>query len=143
VVAFVESGLAKADIDPVLARHGQFNWSFHKGSAPIQIWSCCSDHLCFLSALAQPGKQKLGELFRYLLDAGHAPFTFDLNDNVIQLSLTVHASDIFSHGNPDELVTRVASFIEMADRFDNKLIEEFGCTPAPKTRLSFLKEATK
>ncbi|HEU4536832.1 MAG TPA: S1C family serine protease, partial [Polyangiaceae bacterium] len=43
VVAFVEGGLAKADVDPVLARHGKHNWSFHSGSAPIKIWCCCSE----------------------------------------------------------------------------------------------------
>ncbi len=143
VAAFVEEGLAKASIDPVLARHGALNWSFYSGSAPIQIWSCCSDHLCFQSGLAQPGKQNLGGLFRYLLSTEHAPFAFDLDDNLIQLSLTLHASDIFSHGNPEELVERVAAFIAAADRLDNKLIEEHGCQPAPQTRLSFLKEATK
>ncbi len=143
VAAFVESGLNRANIDPVLARHGALNWSFYSGSAPIQIWSCCSEHLCLSSGLAQPGKQQLEGLFRYLLSAEHAPFTFDLADNLIQLSLTLHASDIFTHGDPDELVERVATFIAMADRFDNKLIEEFGCLPAPKTQLTFLKEGTK
>jgi serine protease Do len=143
VVAFVEDGLGKAGIDPVLARHGALNWSFYSGSAPIQIWSCCSEHLCFLSALAQPGKQNLGPLFRYLLSSEHAPFAFDMNENTIRLSLTVHATDIFTHGKPEELVERVASFIAAADRYDDKLISEYGCVPAPKTRLSFLKEAGK
>jgi serine protease Do len=143
VVAFVEGGLAKANIDPVLARHGALNWSFYSGSAPIQIWSCCSEHLCFLSTLAQPGKQKLNELFRFLLSAEHAPFTFDMAENLIQLSLTLHASDIFAHNDLDELVARVSTFIAMADRFDNKLIEEYGCLPAPKTQLKFLKEGMK
>jgi serine protease Do len=143
VVAFVEGGLAKASIDPVLARHGSLNWSFYSGSAPIQIWSCCSEHLCFLSTLAQPGKQKLNELFRFLLSAEHAPFAFDMDDNLIQLSLTLHASDIFAHNDLDELVSRVSTFIAMADRFDNKLIEEYGCLPAPKTQLKFLKEGMK
>jgi serine protease Do len=143
VAAFVEAGLARADIDPVLARHGALNWSFHKGSAPIQIWSCCPDHLCFLSPLAQPGKQKLDALFRFLLSADHAPFAFDLDDNVIQLSLTLHASDLFAHANPEELVTYASTFIALADQLDDKLIEEYGCVPAPKTRRSFLKEPAK
>jgi serine protease Do len=143
VVAFVEGGLAKANIDPVLARHGVFNWSFYSGSAPVQIWSCCSEHLCFASGLAQPGKQKLGELFRFLLSAEHAPFVFDMSDNLIRLSLTLHASDVFAHSDPDELVARIGTFISMADRFDNLLIEDYGCLPAPNTQLTFLKEGTK
>ncbi len=143
VVAFVEDALAKAKIDPVLARHGELNWSFYSGSAPVQIWSCCPDHLCFSSGLAQPGKQKLGELFRYLLSSEHAPFAFDLDENLIRLNLTLHASDVFSHDDPDELANRIAAFIAMADRVDNHLIDTYGCQPAPKTQLTFLKEGVK
>jgi serine protease Do len=140
VVAFVEGALAGAGIDPVLARHGTFNWSFYSGSAPIQIWSCCSEHLCFLSGLAQPGKQKLDGLFRFLLSSEHAPFAFDLHDNIIQLSLTLHVTDVFSHPDHADLAARVSAFIAMADRYDNKLIADHGCLPAPKTQLTFLKE---
>ncbi len=143
VVAFVEGGLAKAHINPVLARHGALNWSFYSGSASLQIWSCCPEHLCFMSELAQPGKQKLGELFHFLLSAEHAPFAFDMNENIIRLSLTLHASDVFSHNDVDELVGRIGTFIQMADKFDNLLIEQYGCTPAPKTQLTFLKEGSK
>jgi len=143
VVAFVEGGLTRAKIDPLLARHGSLNWSFYSGSAPIQIWSCCSEHLCFQSTLAQPGKQKLPELFRFLLSAEHAPFAFDLNDNIIQFSLTLHASDVFAQNHVEELGDRVTKFIALADKLDNQLIETYGCLPAPKTQLTFLKEGTK
>ncbi len=143
VVAFVEGGLAKANIDPILARHGALNWSFYSGSAPIQIWSCCPEHLCFASELAQPGKQKLGDLFRFLLSAEHAPFAFDMWENIIRLNLTLHASDVFAHSDVDELSGRIGTFIAMADKFDNLLIEQYGCVPAPKTQLTFLKEGTK
>jgi serine protease Do len=143
VVAFVEGALRKSNIDPILARHGSLNWSFYSGSAPIQIWSCCSEHLCFASDLAQPGKQKLRELFGYLLSAEHAPLAFDLNDNVIRLNLVLHASDVFSDKNADALVERIGSFIATADRADNLLVEQYGCSPAPKTQLTFLKEGSK
>src|SRR5690606_37671636 len=55
VASFVETALTRARIDPVLARHGAQNWSFYSGSASIKIWCCCSEHVCFSSALAQPG----------------------------------------------------------------------------------------
>src|SRR5690606_27559374 len=105
VVSFVETALTRARIDPVLARHGAQNWSFYSGSAPIQIWCCCSEHVCFSSALAQPGKRSLGELFRFLLAPEHAPFAFDLAGNIIRLSLTIHMADVFSsldNGDHDE-----------------------------------------
>ncbi len=140
IVAFVEGGLTKANIDPVLARHGEQNWSFHAGSAPIKIWCCCSEHLCFSSPLAQPGKQKLGELFRFLLDAKHEPFSFDLADNVIRLNLTFHMSDVFAHRDHNEVSGWIAKFIEAADRLDNHLVDDFGCVPAPETQITFLKE---
>jgi serine protease Do len=143
VVAFVEGSLARSGVDPVLARHGSLNWSFYSGSAQIQIWSCCADHLCFSSHLAQPGKQKLGDLFRFLLSAEHAPLSFDLCDNTIRLNLTLHATDVFATTGTDDLVGRIASFIAAADRFDNILVEGYGCAPAPTTQLTFLKEGTK
>jgi serine protease Do len=138
VVDFVENALAKAKIDPVLARHGEQNWSFYSGSAPIQIWCCCSEHLCFSSPLAQPGKQKLGDLFRFLLSAEHAPFAFDIYENIIRLNLTFHVSDVYS--KHDEAADWIAKFVESADRYDNTLNKTYGCEPAPETQLTFFKE---
>ena len=139
LVAFVEKGLQAAQIDPVLARHGEENWSFHKGSAHIMVWSCCPDHLCFASPLAQLGKQKLGDLFRYLLSQEHAPFTFDLLGDVIRLHLTFHMSDVYAEDD-GEAAKWIAQFAEAADRFDNFLVETYGCRTAPDTQLTFFKE---
>jgi len=143
VVAFVEEALARAKIDPVLARHGEQNWSFHSGSAPIKIWCCCSEHLCFSSPLAQAGKKQLGELFRFLLSPEHEPFSFDLMENVIRLNLTFHISDVFSDRNHDTESDWIAKFVAAADRYDNLLIEQYGCEPAPETQLTFLKEPAR
>lgn len=140
VIAFVESGLTKANVDPVLARHGEHNWSFHSGSAPIKIWSCCSEHLCFSSPLAHVGKQKLGELFRFLLSKEHAPFSFDLADSTIRLNLTFHMSDVFGHADAEEIQSSIARFIATADELDNLLVDHYGCGPAPDTQITFLKE---
>jgi len=143
VVAFVERALQAAHVDPVLARHGEQNWSFWSGSAPIKIWCCCSEHVCFSSPLAEPGKKGLSELFRFLLATAHRPFAFDLSGNVIRLNLTVHMSDVFAPNHHDELGRAVADFVEKADAFDNLLIERFGCQPAPETQLTFLKESQR
>lgn len=141
VVMFVETALRHANIDPVLARHGAHNWSFYRGSAPIKVWSCCSEHLCFSSNLAQAGKQNLGDLFRFLLSAEHSPFGFDLDDNIVRFNLTVHMSDVFAHHDHRELSDWIRTFLDNADKYDNLLIEKYGCTPAPDTQLTFLKEA--
>ncbi|MBP8806975.1 MAG: serine protease [Kofleriaceae bacterium] len=143
MVEFVEDALARAGVDPILARHGAHNWSFYSGSAPIEIWSCCSEHLCFASPLAKPGKQRLGELFRYLLSAEHAPLAFDLDDNIIRLHLTFHASDVFARADRAELAGWIADFVAAADRFDNQLAADFGCEPAPATQLTFWKEQAR
>ncbi|MBI4950418.1 MAG: serine protease [Myxococcales bacterium] len=143
VVAFVEGALARAHVDPVLARHGSQNWSFWSGSAPIKIWCCCSEHLCFSSPLVAPGKKGLAELFRYLLSPEHEPFAFDLSDNVIRLNLTIHMSDVFAPGEHDELSDWIAKFLASADQYDNALIDKLGCEPAPETQLTFLKDGTK
>jgi serine protease Do len=143
VVAFVERALANAGIDPVLARHGAQNWSFYSGSAPIKIWLCCSEHLCFSSPLVQAGKQKLGELFRFLLSPEHVPLSFDMHGNIIRLNLTFHMSDVFASGGHDELTGWVSQFLGAADKYDNLLIQEYGCAPAPETQLTFLKEQSR
>ena len=143
MVAFVEDALVKAQIDPILARHGAQNWSFYSGSAPIKIWSCCSEHLCFSSPLAQPGKQKLGDLFRFLLAEEHAPFAFDLQENLIRLNLTFHISDVFAGSAHTDAQRWIADFVALADRMDNLLVERFGCEPAPETQLTFFKEPAR
>jgi serine protease Do len=138
LVAFVERGLAAAGMDPVLARHGEQNWSFYWGSAPIKVASFDPEHLCFTSPLAKVGKQRLDELLRFLLAPEHAPFFFLLDDNTIYLSLTFHTSDVFSSVCHDEAPGWIAKFVDAADRFDNLLIEQYGCEPAPETQLEFL-----
>lgn len=140
IVKFVEGGLAKAGIDPLLARHGDENWSFHAGSAPIKIWSCCSHHLNFSSPLAQIGKQNLGELFRFLLSSQHAPFAFDMYESTIRLNLVFHMSDVHAHAGSDEVSAWIAKFMKTADDFDNLLVDKYGCVPAPDTQITFLKE---
>ena len=79
-------------------------------------------------------------IVRYLA-AKHAPFSFDLQDNVIRLNLTVHISDVFAPKEHDELSTWISRFVEMADEFDNVLIDQYGCEPAPETQLTFLKDS--
>jgi hypothetical protein len=140
ITAFVETALRKLDVDPVLARHGNENWSFHSGSAPIKIWSCCSEHLNFSSPLAEVGKQKLGDLFRFLLSDEHAPFSFDLADSTIRLNLVFHMSDVYAERNSDEAAQWIRKFLEKADAYDNLLIEKYGCQPGANTQLTFLKE---
>jgi serine protease Do len=141
LVDFVEGALIKANIDPVLARHGEWNWSFYSGSAAIQIWCCCPDHISFSSPLVKPGKQKLAELFRFLLSPEHAPFAFGMHEDVIRLNLTFHVSDIFVQH--DEAADWIARFIAAADRYDNMLAETFGCEPAPQTQLTFFREQSE
>ena len=138
IVDFVERALRRADVDPVLARHGNHNWSFHRGSAPIKVWCCCSEHLNFSSPLAQTGEKKLGALFEYLLDASHAPYAYDLLGSTIRLNLVVHVSDVFTPDAQEELLARVAGFLAKADASDNALIQGFGCEPASETQVDAL-----
>ena len=128
---FVEHALALADVDPLLARHGELNWSLYRGRAPVKVWCCCSDHLNFSARLAQPGKRGLSELFRHLLDAAHAPAFFDLSGSTIRMNLVVHMSDVFTPSQRPTLAQRVGAFLASADAASTRLIGEFGCIPAP------------
>lgn len=135
---FVENALSKANVDPVLARHGSQNWSFHSGSAPVKVWCCCSEHLNFSSPLAQTGNKGLNELFKFLLSAEHVPFCFNLSGSTVRLNLVVHISDVFASAEHPELTARVAQFVAKANATDNLLIDNYGCSPAPETQLDFL-----
>lgn len=139
LVAFVEHALDTAGFNPVLTRHGHLNWSFYSGSAPIKIWCCCSEHLNFSSPMVQPGTRNLTALFKYLLAAEHAPFSFDLNGSTVRLNLVVHSSDVFAQDALATLTERVRAFIAKADATDNLLIEQYGCLPAPETQRDVLK----
>lgn len=138
LTGFVERALEAAGVDPVLARHGEQNWSFHSGSAPIKVWCCCSEHLNFSSPMVQLGTQGLNELFAFLLDGTHAPFGFDLHGRTVRLNLVVHVADAFAAADHPEVTQRVRDFIARADALDEKLIHQFGCTPAPDTQLEAL-----
>lgn len=138
LVGFVETALSQAKVDPVLARHGDNNWSFHSGSAPVKIWCCCSEHLNFSSPMAQTPNRDLDSLFRFLLSAEHAPFSFDLCGKTIRLNLVVHISDVFAANAHAELVERVTGFLQKVDSIDNLLIGQFGCTPSPETQTGVL-----
>jgi hypothetical protein len=56
------------------------------------------------------------------------------------MNLTFHMSDVFGHAGTDEVAGWIAKFIASADKFDNVLIDTYGCTPAQETQVTFLKE---
>jgi serine protease Do len=135
---FVEAALASAGVNPVLARHGDHNWSFHRGSAPIKVWCCCPEHLNFSSSLAQTGASEFSALFRYLLDVSHEPFAFDIYGNIVRMSHVVHTSDVFADDTHAQLIERVQQFIQKTDEVDNLLMQQYGCKPAPETQVERL-----
>ncbi|MFB9067489.1 trypsin-like peptidase domain-containing protein [Pseudofulvimonas gallinarii] len=138
VSEFVEAALRAADINPVLARHGELSWSFYRGSALVRIFCCCADHVNFSCRLAQPGRSGLRELFAHLLSHEHAPFFFDLNGSIIRFNHVVHMADVFTPSEHPALIARVGEFIARADAADDILIERFGCQPAPDTMIDRL-----
>jgi len=138
LTGFVETALAGAGIDPVLARHGEQNWSFHSGSAPIKVWCCCSEHLNFSSPMVQVGNRGLNELFAFLLAPEHAPFAFDLYGRNVRMNLVVHIGDVFAAAQHAELASRVREFLRRADELDSMLVKDYGCTPAPDSQLEAL-----
>jgi serine protease Do len=132
IVAFVERGLRTASINPILARHGSQNWSFHVGNVPVKITSCCPEHVYVSSPLAAPGKDRLSELFRFLLAPDHAPFAFDLVDSVVRMNLTFHMSDIFEEASHEGAAAAIARFVDTTRTMDTRLMKEFACFPAPE-----------
>ena len=64
-------------------------------------------------------------------------------ENNIRLNLTFHMSDVFSPAGHDDASNWITQFMASADRFDNLLVQNYGCEPAPHTQLTFLKEQSR
>jgi serine protease Do len=130
---FVERSLSISAINPILARHGSQNWSFHSGNAPVKVWCCCSEHLNFSASIAQTPVRGLDSLFQFLLGKEHIPYFFDLNGSTVRMNHVVHISDIFAAGEAAELSARVKGFVDKASLTDKLLVEERGCAPGPES----------
>ncbi len=132
--SFVENVLNTLGLDPVLARFGKDQWQFHQGSAFIKIFVYKNDYLIASSKLNKLPKSNLNEIYQYLLEDHHFPYTLGILDNHIYLSYRVHLSDIYSL-NPELIRENLINLALKADDLDNFFQETYGCEFAIEAKI--------
>jgi serine protease Do len=124
----IESILKKLGHDPELARLGSNVWEIEQGSAIVRVSFNPENYFIITDAqLCLLPKQNIGELYKFLLQENYhlRGKLFSIQRESILLSglmqdlqLSIdRGADIFN------------SFFREADKYDNILIEQFGCRP--------------
>ncbi len=128
VEEFVEGELAKAGIDPVLARSGSWLfWTYYRGSALIRIFVYRNDFLFSVAPLAKLPRKNLVELFSYTLSDAVAPYQFTLSDDIIHLAYRTHLADLMEPKERERIGAEMMRLGERADELDTFLVQKFGC----------------
>jgi serine protease Do len=132
---FVEGKLAQIGVDPVLARAGapEF-WVYHRGSALIRIFVYRGAFLFSASPLAKLPRQKLVELFSYMLGDNIAPYRFTMSDDVVHVAYRVHLSDLDDPVQRERIGDELIRMGDRANQLDNMLVERFGCALASQAK---------
>ena len=124
----VEPAIQNAGVDPVIARNGRDFWEFHQGSAQIRIFIYNGGYLYATCPLVVLPKTNLDAIYKFVLTNEAAPFAFGVCDGMVYISYRTHLSDVFGDAQ-GEIQENLAEFTKIADKYDNLLIEKFGCTP--------------
>ncbi len=130
VEKFVEDVLARADINPVLARRGMPEyWLYHRGSALVRIFVYQNAFLYSTSPLGRLPRKNLVELFGFMLAESAPPYRFTMSDDTVYLSFRVHLADLQDPGQGERIGREMISLGHKADELDNLLQEKYGCLP--------------
>lgn len=131
---FVEEALAKADIDPVIARGGYDFWEFHQGSALVRIFVYQNQYLVTTCPIVKPPKTNPEAFYRHILTQPAAPFQLGIYNNTVHLTHAFHLSDIQSSFRR-QLQEDIGNLAKKADELDNRFVDEFACEKSELSRL--------
>ena len=121
----VEEAIGKLEINPVLARSGSEQWTFHQGSAEIRMFVYDHNYLFATSPLNDLPRTKLADIYEYILTADTGAHRLSISDNQIYLSYRIHISDLYSN-HRDEVLDGLAQLALKADDLDDLFVNEFG-----------------
>lgn len=127
---FVEDGLRKLDIDPVIARDGFDYWEFYQGSALIRVFVCRDKYLFATCPMVKVAKDNVEDMYSYILKNEAKPFYMGISDNVLFLSYRVHLTDVLSKKFGPEIQDHLVKLAKKADELDNYFVDNFGCEPS-------------
>jgi serine protease Do len=126
LATFCESCIAKAGINPVLARQGNEFWEFHAGSSLVRLFIFNQNYLYVTSPINQMPTQNVGPLLEELLSLDVKPFQLGLYENEVFVSYRVAMSDVFSPRQA-EVGNNIATLINKANELDDYFVNKFGC----------------
>ncbi|MFV0505237.1 MAG: trypsin-like peptidase domain-containing protein [Bacteroidales bacterium] len=123
---FVEDGISRLGINPIVTRYGQFYWEFHNGSSLIRIFLFKNSYLFATSPINNIPEQNSEALYDYILSESVKPYKLGICENEIYVSYRVHLSDIFSENN-DKIKEELTNLISKADELDDYLYNTYNC----------------
>lgn len=123
---FCEGALTELGIDPVLARDGFEDWTFHWGSSEIRLFSYNNNYLFCTSNINLLPKKNVEAVLTYLTEQDIFPYKFGLDERVISIFYRTHLSDL-NERNADSIKQYIIGLIKRADELDGYLVDTFGC----------------
>lgn len=123
---FCETAIAGMGINPILARVGDNDWCFHKGSSEIRIFEYDDDYLFAISPIVLLPKKDVEPVLEYILTEDLSPYKLGTSGRTVYLMYRIHLSDI-SEESEEEITRNIVNMAFKADELDNYLIENFGC----------------
>lgn len=135
IAVYCEKAIEDMGVNPLLARRGHENWTFHRDKSEIRIFIYQQSFLFCTSPINTLPKKNFGPLLNYLLtvpDLG--PYQIGLNGNQIFLSYRIHLSDILA--DTDRIIQKnITEMASRADQLSGYLAETYGCGFPPCTRI--------
>lgn len=123
---FCEDTIRELGINPILARDGFEDWTFHLGSSEIRLFAYDNTYLFCISILNLLPKANVEPVLSYLLEQDLHPYKFGIDGREIIMVYRSHLTDL-----REETEARIRRhIIEMArraDELDNFFVDTFGC----------------
>lgn len=135
LAVFCEKAIQAMGVDPVLARTGHENWTFHKGEPEIRIFVYRRQFLICTSPINTLPKKNFMPLLSYLTAPSEIPpYQLGLEGNQIFLSYRIHLTDL-SADTEHCIQQNLTDFADCAERMAHYMADTFGCGYPDSTRL--------
>lgn len=135
LAVFCEKAIKDMKVNPILARTGHENWTFHKEQPEIRIFVYRQQFLICTSPINLLPKKDFAPLLDYLVKASEIPpYQLGLDGNQIFLSYRIHLSDMTTEAVPT-IQKNITEFATHACRMARYLAHRFGC-PFPESSRS-------
>lgn len=131
---FCEDAIRAMGLNPVIARDGFEDWTFHRGSSEIRLFSYENNYLFCISIMNLLPKTNVEPVLNYLLEQDLYPYKFGINGREITLIYRIHLTDITESGS-SSIQQNIVNMADTADRLDEYLVETFGCEYTEYTNL--------